>query len=274
MIPKIIHYCWFGGKPLPDLAVKCIESWKKYCPGYEIKEWNERNFDINSCEYIREAYSRKRWAFISDYARFKILYEFGGLYFDTDVELIREIEDIVLKGPFMGEEIGVKDTLSKKFNIAPGLGLAANPGLGLYKEIIDYYEGIHFIDKDGEEIILDTVVTKITRLLTRHGFIGNGLIEKVSGIFIYPPEYFCPKNFRTGELCLTENTRSIHHYTASWLNTKESKWNNMELWIGKYLGVDFRTKLKRNVLWITISNIYKYGLKRTIMKIKRKLHFG
>lgn len=270
-IPKIIHYCWFGGNPLPDLAIKCIESWKKYCPDYEIKEWNENNFDINSCDYIREAYAKKRWAFISDYARFKILYEFGGLYFDTDVELIHEIDDLISKGPFMGEEMGISDALSKNFTVAPGLGLAANPGLDLYKEIINYYEGIHFINEDGEEILLDTVVTKTTRLLAEHGFAGNGSVEEVNGIFIYPPDFFCPKNFRTGELCITENTRSIHYYTASWLNKKENRWNNVELWIGKHFGVNFRTRLKKNIIWITVSNVYKYGIKKTIMKIKRRL---
>ena len=97
-IPKIIHYCWFGGNPLPELAQKCIESWKKYCPDYEIKRWDETNFDLDCCDYVREAYQEKKWAFVSDYARFKILYEYGGVYFDTDVELIKPIDDIVEKG--------------------------------------------------------------------------------------------------------------------------------------------------------------------------------
>ena len=104
MIPKIIHYCWFGGNPLPKSAIKCIESWKKYLPDYEIKEWNESNFDFSKCAYAREAAEKKKWAFVSDYARFKILYQYGGLYFDTDVEVIKPLDDIIAAGPFMGAE--------------------------------------------------------------------------------------------------------------------------------------------------------------------------
>ena len=104
MIPKVIHYCWFGGNPLPELAKICIDSWKKYLPDYEIKEWNETNFDLDSCEYIREAYNCKKWAFVSDYARFWILYNYGGLYFDTDVEILNPLDDIIKCGSFMGNE--------------------------------------------------------------------------------------------------------------------------------------------------------------------------
>lgn len=104
MIPKIIHYCWFGGNPLPELAKKCIKSWEKYFPDYEIKEWNESNFDFNSCNYVKEAYEARKWAFVSDYARFKILYEYGGIYFDTDVEVVNSMEDILKKGAFIGRE--------------------------------------------------------------------------------------------------------------------------------------------------------------------------
>lgn len=104
MIPKVIHYCWFGGNPLPNIAVKCINSWKKYFPDYEIIEWNESNFDLFSCDYCREAYDAKKWAFVSDYARFKILYEHGGVYFDTDVEVIKSMDDILQKGAFIGRE--------------------------------------------------------------------------------------------------------------------------------------------------------------------------
>ena len=105
MIPKKIHYCWFGRNPLPDSALRCIASWKKYLPDYEILEWNEDNFDVNSIQYIAQAYKVKKYAFVSDYARFKILYEHGGLYFDTDVEVIKPMEEIVSRGPFLGFEI-------------------------------------------------------------------------------------------------------------------------------------------------------------------------
>ena len=124
MIPKIIHYCWFGRGPLPELAQKCIASWKKYLPDYEIKEWNEDNFDVNIIPYTAEAYKAKKYAFVSDYARFWILYKFGGIYFDTDVEVIRPIDDIVERGNFMGFETdpSLTNDDASKASVAPGLG--------------------------------------------------------------------------------------------------------------------------------------------------------
>lgn len=113
-IPKIIHYCWFGGKELPRDAVECIDSWKKYYPDYKIIEWNEKNFDINICDYVKEAYSERRWAFVSDYARFWILYNYGGLYFDTDVEVIKRADSIIEKGSFMGNEYAYEPTNADK----------------------------------------------------------------------------------------------------------------------------------------------------------------
>ena len=138
MIPKVIHYCWFGGNPLPESAQKCIASWRKFLPDYEIKEWNESNFDVNAIPYTAQAYAAKKYAFVSDYARFSILYDNGGLYFDTDVEVIRPMDDIIENGPFMGFEIDASGIDFKKA-VAPGLGLGANPGLGLYKEILEHY---------------------------------------------------------------------------------------------------------------------------------------
>lgn len=210
MIPKIIHYCWFGRNPLPELAQKCIESWKKYCPDYEIMRWDETNFDVNCCDYVREAYEAKKWAFVSDYARFKILFENGGVYFDTDVELIKPIDDVIEKGSFMGLE------KSNVADIAPGLGLAANAGLGLAKEILSSYHNSHFEkDKNGS---YETVVVRVTNIILKHGEINPDKVTEVAGITIYPPEYFCPLNYYTGEMNITENTRSIHHYMASWVS--------------------------------------------------------
>lgn len=209
MIPKIIHYCWFGGNPLPEDAKKCIASWKKFCPEYEIKEWNESNFDLNACDYIKEAYAAKKWAFVSDYARFAILYQYGGLYFDTDVEIIRPIDDLIQKGPFMGLE---KDAASQA---NPGLGLAAAPGLGLYKELIDIYHQEHFVNaqRASEQ---KTVVQYTTELLVRKGLRQTPGIQCIDGIYIYPKEYFNPYDHNSGKIEITENTRSIHHYAASW----------------------------------------------------------
>jgi len=218
MIPKVIHYCWFGGKPIDKIGGKCIASWKKYCPDYEIKRWDESNYDLETCEYVKEAYQAKKWAFVSDYARFDILYHYGGLYFDTDVELIKPIDDIVNKGPFMGCEAHQNNsTVAPGLGLAanPGLGLAANPGLGLYKDILDYYNKQHFLNADGTNN-LETVVQRVTKLLKENGFQGSGKIELIDGVYIYPSEFFGPIDPVTKQEHITKNTRSIHHYAASW----------------------------------------------------------
>ena len=212
LIPKKIHYCWFGGNSLPPLAVKCIESWKKYLPDYEIIEWNEKNFDINCTDYVREAYEAKKWAFVSDYARFKILYEQGGLYFDTDVEVIKDMAHIINAGPFMGFETATTSN--------PGLGLAAVPKLGLYKEILDDYERSHFLNTDGS-LDLTTVVQRTTRILTLHGLRQVDSIQTIDEINIYPKDYFNPIDMESGRLVITENTVSIHHFMASWVSKNE-----------------------------------------------------
>ena len=218
MIPKIIHYCWFGRNPLPPLATKCISSWKKYLPDYEIKEWNEDNFDINAIEYTKEAYAARKYAFVSDYARFWILYQYGGLYFDTDVEIIRPIDDIVKRGAFMGcETNGGKDT---QISVAPGLGLGFEKGNSLLKELIDLYSNMHFLKEDGTPNLSTTIVGHTTEYLKTKGLKNTSGIQEVEGIFIYPSEYFCPINVVTDKLHVTENTRSIHHYAATWQTNK------------------------------------------------------
>ena len=209
MIPKVIHYCWFGGNPLPKSAGKYIESWKKCCPGYEIRRWDESSIDVSSCTYAREAYEAGKWAFVSDYARFLILYRYGGIYFDTDVELIRPIEDILERGAFMGLE----NNASGEVN--PGLGLAAPAGHPLLRELLDKYESRHFIREDGS-INFTTVVAHTTEVLQRHGEKSTERIKCVGDIYLYPNDYFCPLNYLTMQMKITDNTRSIHHFAASW----------------------------------------------------------
>lgn len=216
MIPKKIHYCWFGGKELPEDVKKYIETWKKYCPDYEIIEWNENNFDVTQNQYCKEAYEAKKWAFVSDYARFWILYKYGGIYLDTDVEIIRPLDDIIAKGPFMGCERDGDKNKATAIAVAPGLGLGVNPGLGLYKEMLDLYDTLHFKNPDGS-FNLKTVVQYTTETLVKHGLQNTNQIQKCAGIYIYPQEYFCPKDFETGVLTITENTYTIHHFDGSWL---------------------------------------------------------
>lgn len=260
MIPKIIHYCWFGGNPLPTLAQKCIESWKKYCPDYEIRRWDETNFDVNCCDYVREAYEARKWAFVSDYARFKILYENGGVYFDTDVELIKPIYDIVENGAFMGlEEAG-------KVCVASGLGLAANIGLPLLEEILDSYHHSHFGKVENGSY--ETVVTRVTNIILKHGNIFPDKITEVEGITIYPPEYFCPLNYYTGEMKITENSRSIHHYTASWLNKTKRMISSIKKRFANY--PRFAKLLIMPLHGIDV--LHSFGFGEFIKRLSKKIH--
>ncbi len=224
-IPKVIHYCWFGGNPLPSLAKICIASWKKYLPDYEIKRWDESNFDVNIIPYTKEAYEARKYAFVSDYARFWILYKYGGLYFDTDVEMIKPIDDIIVAGPFMGCENPATEGATPK-----SLGVA--PGLGLYKLILDCYSNYSFFKSDGS-LNTKTVVEYTTELLCQHGLSNTSKIQIVAGVKIYPVDYFCPMNYETGSLNITDNTRSIHHYAKSWHGNKERLFETVSKIFGK-----------------------------------------
>jgi hypothetical protein len=267
MIPKIIHYCWFGGNPLPELAQKCIASWKRYLPDYEIKEWNESNFDLECCSYVEEAYEAKKWAFVSDYARFWILYHEGGLYFDTDVEIINSLDEIIEKGPFIGCE-DTQTKYGKSLGTNPGLGLAAGPGLNLYKEVLDYYGGLHFLWEHGA---IETVVDHTTALFERHGWQGDGYyIEKVEGIYVYPPEYFCPYSYRTGKWNITSNTVSIHHYAASWHTPLDEFVIRIERCDATKHSVMYRIRRCASFPFRVINKIQKMGWKETMKFILQK----
>lgn len=213
MIPKIIHYCWFGRNPLPSSAKRCIASWKKYLPNYEIKEWNEDNFDINRIPYTRDAYAAKKYAFVSDYARFWVLYHYGGVYFDTDVEVIRPMDDFIAKGPFMGWE---KPGSTGVYSIAPGLGLAANKEQPLYQEILHDFEHLNFYDENGERNNY-SMIPLVTDLLTQKGLKKDGSMQVIDDVILYPSEYLCPMEYFTGKVTITDNTYAIHWYTMTWL---------------------------------------------------------
>lgn len=213
MIPKIIHYCWFGRNPLPSSAKRCINSWKKYLPDYEIKEWNEDNFDVNSIPYTRDAYAAKKYAFVSDYARFWVLYHYGGVYFDTDVEVIRPMDDFIAKGPFMGWE---KPGSTGVYSIAPGLGLAANKEQPLYQEILHGFEHLNFYDENGERNNY-SMIPLVTDLLTQKGLKKDGSIQVIDNVILYPSEYLCPMEYFTGKVTITDNTYAIHWYSMTWL---------------------------------------------------------
>lgn len=238
MIPKKIHYCWFGRNPLPESAQKCIASWRKFLPDYEIIKWNEDNFDVNLIPYTADAYAAKKYAFVSDYARFKILYEYGGLYFDTDVEVIKPFDDILKRGAFMGLEFAAPQGAAN-----PGLGLGVAPGLGLYRELIEKYNKLRFINEDGSQN-LTTIVTYTTELLYSHGLRATDEIQTVAGITIYPKEYFNPLNDNTGKLEITSNTHSIHWYSKTWLDVNPWRIKLSRL-AHRLLGYSFPNKVKR-----------------------------
>lgn len=227
MIPKIIHYCWFGGNPLPASAQKCIASWRRYLPDYEIWQWSEEplndnvlfdkvlSFDVNSIPYTQQAYEAKKYAFVSDYARFWILYHYGGLYFDTDVEVVANMDEIIARGPFMGIEQGA--SLDGKPMVAPGLGLGVEAHHPFYKKMLDVYKTLEYRKADGT-LDTTTIVVYTTKELYEHGMIPSEDIQEVDGIWIYPADYFCPMDSTTGIITKTCRTVSIHHYDCSWLD--------------------------------------------------------
>lgn len=207
-IPKKIHYCWFGGKKLPDQAIKCIDSWKKYMPDYEIIEWNEKNFDYTSNEYANEAYNNHSFAFVSDYARLKILYEEGGIYFDVDVELIKPITKELLGDGFLAME--------DSNYIATGLGFSCRPKDKVIGMMLKDYDEIHFMNDNGHIDLTPCPVrnTKSIKHLVKKG----DKFTNVCQLRIYGNDYFNPLDYKTGILNITENTLAIHHGMASWLD--------------------------------------------------------
>lgn len=215
-ISKTIHYCWFGKNEKPKMAEKCIKSWKKYCPDYQIIEWNEDNFDVTKNRYCKEAYEAGKWAFVTDYARLYILYHHGGIYLDTDVELKRNIDEVLSNRCFMGIENSTRCIL-----VATGLGIGAEKEFPLIKEMLDSYENISFYDENGKPD-LTTCTVRNSVILKKHGYIEKNCFQNVAGAKIYPTEYFSPRVMENGKLCVTKNTFSIHHYSLSW-TSKENQ---------------------------------------------------
>lgn len=211
MIPKIIHYCWFGRNPLPPLAKKCIASWKKHLPEYEIKEWNEDNFDLDMFPYAREAYDNRKFAFVTDIVRLYALYNEGGIYMDTDVEVLKSLDGFLHHTAFSGFE--------NETNVPTGIMASEKGGLWA-KENLEYYNGRHFVKSDGS---LDTTtnVTIITDYMVKKGLKQkNGYFDFPGLITIYPKDYFCPIG-QSFKLEISPNTVCIHHFAGSWLPKKK-----------------------------------------------------
>ncbi len=235
MIPKIIHYCWFGRGELPELAKKCIASWKKYCPDYEIIEWNEDNFDINCCPYVKEAYENRRFAFVTDYVRLYAMYHQGGVYMDTDVEVTKNLDQFLDHQGFSGFETDTQ--------VPTGI-MAGEKGFPLFKYLLTYYDGKHFVKEDGKADTT-TNVAIITEMLNSKGFVPNGQFQIVDGFALYPRDYFCPLNDATGVLDRTENTAAIHWFNKSWLPQHIRLRSKITKVFHRWFGVDCFKWLKR-----------------------------
>lgn len=238
MIPKIIHYCWFGHNKKPKLIQKCIASWAKYMPDWEIREWNEKNYDVHKNSYIQKAYEQKLWAFVVDYARFDILNQFGGIFLDTDVELLRPIpEGVLANEAFTGFEAPRR--------VNPGLVYGTTPGQGMLKKIMTVYEGKAFGETiDGRR---ENIVDIVSGVLVKDGLKLNGEFQIVGKVAVFPQDYFCCFNFETQGFETTENTISIHHYSASWTPWHRRLHFRVIKAIASILGKERYLSLKRRI---------------------------
>ena len=235
MIPKKIHYCWFGRGEKPELAKKCIQSWIKYCPDYEIIEWNEDNFDIDQYPYLRWCYDNKKWAFLSDFARLLVVYQNGGIYFDTDVELIRTPDELLMCDAFYGFE--------NDKNIATGLGFGAEARNKTVHAMMDQYIELTS-DKEGNFPIIKCPELN-TKALLPYGLKLNGKYQKLDGAEVFPYDYFNPYDDPTGKLNKTENTVSIHWYSKSWMDKKTILRSKITKPFHRVFGVDCFKRLKK-----------------------------
>ena len=215
-IPKIIHYCWFGRGQKGELAQKCIESWKKYCPDYVFKEWNEDNFDLDSNRYVRQAYDNRKFAFVTDYVRLYALWSEGGIYMDTDVEVLKPLDEFLKHQAFSSFENN---------NTIPTGIMAAEKGNEWIFDLMQEYTDLDFVDKYGN-MDLTTNVERITDLtVKKYGLVQESSYQELGGgvVTMYPYDYFCPKDWVTGEINITENSHTIHHFSGSWHTEKEKE---------------------------------------------------
>ena len=228
MIPKKIHYCWFGKNKKPASVNKCLASWKKYCPDYEIIEWNEDNFDLDEYPYLRWCHDNKKWAFLSDFARLLIIKKNGGIYFDTDVELLKKPDELLKYGAFYGFE--------NKRNVATGLGFGATANHYTVIEMIKEYEMLK-IDEEGNYPLIVCPALN-TKALVKCGLQLTGETQNIGDIVIFSTEFFNPYDDPTGRLNITKNTYSIHWYSKSWMNRSTILRSKLTKPFHRFLGED------------------------------------
>jgi len=211
-IPKKIHYGWFGSKEIPDDLKKCMESWSKFCPDYEIIRWDENNYDVTKHEYMNRAYKAKKWSRVNNYARLDIIYEHGGIYLDNDVEIIRSLDDLLFHQAFMAFESGG--------HVNPGSGFGAKKHSEIIRILRDDYNNRDFSD-DLIDMGLTTSPIYQSEVLEKQGLKLDNSFQHVNGLAIYPKDFFSPLNWMTKKMKITENTYTIHHYDGSWVNKME-----------------------------------------------------
>ena len=221
IIPKKIHYCWFGKNKVPDEYLVYMETWKKYCPDYEIIRWDEQNYDVTKNDYLKQAYDNKKWAFVSDYARVDVVYQYGGVYLDTDVELLKSLDEFLKWDMFCGFQ-------STK-HINWGLGYGAVRGHEILEEVLKVYRQMEFVKSDGSLNLVSCPIIQ-SAVMAKHGFVLDGTPQEKGNVAVYPKEFFSPYSHQKGFGRVTENTHSIHHYSASWLGDEKGvleKWYSL-----------------------------------------------
>lgn len=214
LIPPIIHYCWFGKSELPQLAKKCIESWKYCCPDFEIRLWNEDNYDVEKNPYMFAAYKDKKWAYVSDYARVDVVNEYGGIYLDTDVELLRPLDMLMREKAFAGFESGIY--------VSFGLGFGAGRNNPVLCDLLNLYADLPW---DGGMVACPTFQSKI---LEKHGLIRNNTFQRLENITILPARYLSPMSVNTGRMYDSSESFAVHHYAGSWLNGNLKRFNELK----------------------------------------------
>lgn len=210
-IPKIIHFCWLSKDEYPELVVKCMESWKKYLPDYELMIWNTENFDVNCCQYTAEAFAAKKYAFVSDYIRLYALYNYGGIYLDSDIEVLKSFDDLLNNRAFT--------CFQNSYSVAAWI-FGSEKNNPIFKEFLDYYIDKKFIMDNGKMDLTPNPVP-ITDICKKHGLQLENVKQELDYITVYPQDYFCPYNHISEELNITENTYSIHYFNAAWFTDEQ-----------------------------------------------------
>ncbi|KAA6303772.1 MAG: hypothetical protein EZS26_000323 [Candidatus Ordinivivax streblomastigis] len=255
MIPKIIHYCWFGQKPFPELEKQCIESWKKYLPDYELKMWNEQIFDIKSIPYVQQAYENGKYAFVSDYVRMHALYHYGGIYLDTDVEILKSLDIFLQNEVFMGFE-------NRTMLGTAVIGAVKN--YNVFSEIMNYYQQRDFINNKHQQ---DTTANPqiLVDVLLKYGFKKENSEQFINGIHIYERDIFLPKKLNDGTYRSSERTVSIHHFSGSWLSERDKKRGTNRFWI------EVCRPMLRQIRLLSLKIFGENYTKQVEIKVRNKL---